>query len=584
MTRRPSHFNIARLAARAALPVNASSTHPAEEYQHVKKLLFPIFALVAMLCTAAQSPAQTAKPVVIVSLAGYDELMSDVDFIGQITGMEQMLSASMVEANINQVTNNQGLKGLDKKKPWGAAVLTDGNSFTPLVFLPVKDVKGLVESFAIFGFSASDEGNGLLKVQGPPQAPPAFAKTQGDYTFFAQNADQLKTLPQNPETLLEGLNKEYDIGVRAYVQNVPEFWRNMVTSQLKMGMQMSLQNPAPGEDQQAFEIRKQLVQQQLQQFDTMLKELDTFTVGAKIDGAAKTAHLDIGVAVKEGGAMAKQLGQMSDLKTEHAGFLLPEAAVNLNFVSIAGPDDIKQAVAMIKSLETRAATEIDKDNSFPNDEVRKTAKEIIGDLVQVAVKTLQSGRIDGGATLFLSPGSATVVAGGTVVDGASIESALKKLVNLAQGEIPEVKFNAGTYKDITLHTMSIPVPDAEAQKVFGEAAEVVVGIGSKTVHVAFGRNAIDTLKKVVDQSAAQAAKSVPPVQLIAALEPIIKFANSIEPNPAAEVVADELSKSSGKDHVSLVGRLEKNGFVYRLKAEEGVLRAIGAAGKAAGGL
>ena len=119
------------------------------------------------------------------------------------------------------------------------------------------------------------------------------------------------------------------------------------------------------------------------------------------------------------------------------------------------------------------------------------------------------------------------------------------------------------------------MPDADAQTALGESADVVFGISPKSVHIAFGQNASDALKKVVDQSAADAAKSVPPFQMIVSLAPILKFANSIEPNPVAGMLAEALANSPGKDHVSLVARAQKNGFVYRFKAEEGVLKAIG---------
>jgi len=551
----------------------------------VKKLLFSVFALVAFLSAAAQVSAQTMKPVVVVSLAGYDELMSDIDFLGQITGLP-MVSASMAEENLKMVTQGQGLKGLDKKKPWGGAVLTDGTEFKFVVFAPVTDVKGLVDAFAgpPFSFSSKDAGNGVVEVQGPPQVPPAFAKSQGGYTYFAQRADQLKDLPANPETLLDGLNKDYDLAARAYLQNVPPVFRQQIIGGLKMGMQLSVNRPNPGEDPQAFELRKQLVEQQLKQFETLFNALESFTLGGKIDGTGKTVHLDIGVTVAEGSKLAGQLAALGNVKTDHAGFLMPDAAFNLNMVSVAGPEEIEQAITMIKSLESRAQSEIDKDTSFPDADTRKTAKEVVGDIVTVAEKTLQAGKIDGGATVLLAPESLTVVAGATIADGATLESALKKLVEMARGEIPDVKLNAGKHKDITLHTMSIPIPDADAQKVFGETTDVVVGISPKSAHVAFGRNASDALKKVVDQSAAEGAKAVPPVQMIFSLGPIVKFANSIEPNPVADMLSEELGNSQGKDHVSLVARPEKNGVVYRLMAEEGVLKAIGVGARMAMGL
>jgi hypothetical protein len=152
---------------------------------------------------------------------------------------------------------------------------------------------------------------------------------------------------------------------------------------------------------------------------------------------------------------------------------------------------------------------------------------------------------------------------------------------MAKSELPEIKLNAAKLGDITLHTMSIPIPDADAQKAFGESAELVVGIGAKSVHVAFGRTASAALKKVVDHSKANTGKTVPPFQLIAALTPILTFANSVEPNPEVAGVVQSLSAAPGKDHVSLVAQIEKNGVLYRLKAEEGVLRAIGAGVRAA---
>jgi hypothetical protein len=502
--------------------------------------------------------------------------MSDVDFLGEITGVP-MLSAKTLEDGLNQFTQGQGLKGLDKKKPWGGVVLSDGGfSFKFLVFVPVSDVKGLVEVFAgpPFGFSAKDVGNGVFEVQGPaPQA--GFAKTQGNYTFFAQNAADLANLPKDPEALLDGLNKEYDFAVRAFVQNVPQIFRDQILGSLKMGMQLGLQ-PNPGEDPQAFALRKQLVEQQLTQLETLFKELDTFTVGAKIDGVAKTANLDIGVTVTAGSEMAKQLAKVGDVQTDHAGFLMPDAAVSMSAVGVVSPQEIEQANAMIKSLSEQAKNEIDKDSSFPDAKTRDTAKAILDDLVGVATKTIASGKIDFGATALLAPQSATIVAGGSVADGAGVESALKKFVEMAKSELPEIKLDAGKLDGITLHTMTIPIPDPDAQKAFGETADLVVGIGAKSVHVAFGRNANEALKKVVGYSAANTGKSVPPFQLIASLTPILTFANSVEPDPQVQGVVQSLSTVPGKDHVSLVAQIEKNGILYRLKAEEGVLRAIGA--------
>ena len=130
----------------------------------------------------------------------------------------------------------------------------------------------------------------MIELRGPmPQS--GFAKSQGNYTFFAQSAADLGQLPpallQNPETWLDGLNKDYDIAVRAYIQNIPDAFRQQMLMALQMGVQMGLQ-PNPNEDPQAFQLRKQLLQSQMKQMETLFKELSTFTIGAKLDGSAKT--------------------------------------------------------------------------------------------------------------------------------------------------------------------------------------------------------------------------------------------------------------------------------------------------------
>ena len=90
----------------------------------MKKLnpLIPLIAVVAMLFATAQANAQAAKPVVVVSFAGYDELMADIDFVGQISGIPG-LSAQTIDQQVKMVTQGQGFKGLDKKRPWARFVL-----------------------------------------------------------------------------------------------------------------------------------------------------------------------------------------------------------------------------------------------------------------------------------------------------------------------------------------------------------------------------------------------------------------------------------------------------------------------------
>jgi hypothetical protein len=148
-----------------------------------------------------------------------------------------------------------------------------------------------------------------------------------------------------------------------------------------------------------------------------------------------------------------------------------------------------------------------------------------------------------------------------------------------------LKFNAAKHKDVDLHTFSVPIPDDEeqAQKVFGDALEVVVGTGAKSAYIAFGEESIDLLKEIIDDSASAAKEEVTPMELIISLAPILEFTASIEDDPIVKMLAETIKKAAGKDHIRLSQRNIERGVAARLEVEEGVLQLIGAAAKARSG-
>ena len=72
-------------------------------------MYLPLFALVASfgLATPAPAVAADAKPVAVVSIAGYDAMMSDLDFLGSLSDAPQL--GQMVEGFLSFFTKAQGL-------------------------------------------------------------------------------------------------------------------------------------------------------------------------------------------------------------------------------------------------------------------------------------------------------------------------------------------------------------------------------------------------------------------------------------------------------------------------------------------
>jgi hypothetical protein len=541
----------------------------------VRKTLLSLLAVALMLSGATRLSAED-KPVAVVSIASYETFQKDLKFVGDLAGAPDLDKS--IDGIVALMTQGKGLKGLDKTRPLGAAIFLEGQSPRGFAFLPITDLKGFLSLFPQLGAQESD---GMMEIQGP-RGQSAYALQKGKWAFVSNDKDVLKSVPADPDKLLGSLSKDYAVALQFNVQNVPNDLREMLTQIFRSGVEVGLQQNA-GEDDIAFEFRKKVAQAQLRQMETLIKDLDQFTVGWAINPSEKTTHLDISLTAVSTSPIAKQFAEMANVKSDFGGFLMPDAAVTMNLCSKLDKADIDQAVAMIEAGRKKAAEGIDNDTSIPNEDGKKAAKEVVGQLLDILENTVKVGKLDGGAALALQPNSLTFAAGGFVKDGASLESAVKKLVALGKDDpnFPAVKFDVETHKGVKMHSVAIPMNDDNAKKLFGDTLEAYLGIGDQSVYFALGKGSLPMLKTIIDKTGASAAANYP-FQLNFALAPILQFINSTNPNPQVAMAAQLLAGTPGKDHIRITAAVITNGVNYRIQAEEGVLKAIGTAAKMMG--
>jgi hypothetical protein len=553
----------------------------------VKKVLLPL--LVAALLASRVAPcvakdekadASATKPVAVLSIASYDRIMADIAMVGNLAGNPDL--DKNLEGMLKLFTQGQGLNGMDPKRPWGITLATDGLSFQPLVFIPVNNLKTLMESLSALIGEPTDAGDGVMELEVFSQR--ILIKESNGWAFIAQSNEALASVPKDPTKILDGLDKAYDIGIRLYVQNIPEVYRTLAIDQLRMGVETGL-GRLPDESDEAYEARRKLAERQIQTITEAINDVDQLTLGVGLDLNAKTAHLDIAVTAVKDSKSATQLAQFQPATSEFAGFLVGDAAASLNVTAKIAKTDTEQIVAGLSALKAQALQHIEGGSKLATDEAsKKLAKEMLNEVFNAIQSTLESGKIDAGATLNLSDKSMALVAGAYVADPAQLEAALKKFAKLAEKEpnFPGIKFDADKHGDVRFHTASIPVPeDQSISKVLGKKLDVAVGIGTKTAYLALGSDSLKLLKQLIDKSKPEASKRVPPFQLNVSLAPIFQFASAMseEDSPGVKAMAEQLAKSNGKDHVTLVMKPEKDAFMIRLEAEEGVLRLLANAGK-----
>lgn len=538
----------------------------------MNRLFAAVLAAAAMVLPLAQGQAQEIKPVAVVSIASLDKILSDVEYLTAVAGSPDVgkLASGMAGIYIN---------GLDRTKPSGAIVTVEGMEPKVTAFLPVKDFKAVLATLRNNGLEGRDAGGGVLQFGAGDQS--VYVKEQPGWAFIAQKPEHLAKLPADPSKLTGGLDKNYNLAVQVNMTNLPRDVKQMAVSFLKSQAEAGLRDQVGNAaDREAAE---KITQNSVKSIVALIEETDQVTIGWGVDRTGKSTYLDVSMTAVAGTTTAKRMAQAGDAKSNFAGFLMSDAAVTLNLTQKLLKEDIDQYTTLLKPLRAQALKEIDNDADVPAAQ-KAEAKDVLGSLIDVVQGTLESGKIDGGASLFLEPKALSFAAGIYVADGATLEKSVKKgaaILAKTEPDFPNVKFDAEKHAGVAFHTLSIPVPggESEARQLLGDQLDVVLGTGAKAFYIAFGKGSSATLKKVIDKSATDAQKTVPPLQLNVSLTPIAKTAAAMNDNPIGAVVVGALEQSGGKDHVRITNKPIQRGVVTRVDIEEGVLQVIGQAAK-----
>ncbi|MGY8767874.1 MAG: hypothetical protein ACKVH8_05485 [Pirellulales bacterium] len=541
-------------------------------------------ALLGLLIT--MSPLSTAvaqdKAVAIVSIAPLSKVFTDIQYVSSAAGQPGM--GGFVVGIAGGATS-----GLDKSRPTGVVLMSNGQDFTPLVFLPLSDLDALLDAVKLAGVveqeiveedaaeeDAEAEPDAVRMLQVPVPglgAIPVFFKVNNGWLFLGRDKEKLTNLPDDPAALLGDLPKNYDFAIQGNLQNVPELYREIILQQVVSGAEGALLQE-PGESDDEFAKRKGMVQLQLKQLERLFNEFVDMTLGFNINPDTKETYLDITYSVVPGSQMSIQLALNKDLTSDFSGFTDEAAALSMNMTVKAGEEDIAMAVEQMNTFREVALGELKKESG----EQQVAAAKIVDLLFDSYIDTVKSGKIDVAASLDLSDQSLTFLSAIKVSDGRQIEDSLKELVKLVEDkpDFPGIQWNAETHKGVAFHTMSIPTPpEEEIQKVFGESLAVVMGIGEQSVYMAFGEDAAGHLKTAIDQSIDGGSVAVDPAKFSIAVLPILQFLSGFEDDP--KIAAAIAVMDGTADKIQISGSMQDDSGRTRISVQGGVIKAIAAA-------
>ncbi|HLA84412.1 MAG TPA: hypothetical protein VJL29_06435 [Thermoguttaceae bacterium] len=554
----------------------------------MKKLVLSMAIVVLVAAVACPLLAQAdkaveLKPVAVVSLPSYENCMADLKWLDAITDRPHLSEG--VEGMLIFATGGVGIDGFDKTRPAGLYAATDGEHVGACLFLPVTDLGKLIEAVKIWDEEkVTTHDDGIYEIRGPRKTV-YVQETHPGWAYVVENKDHFRHVPEDPAKLLDGLSGRYDVGARVYVANLPEECREKLVANLKKKLHKAAERHH-AKRKHRHEWNPEAAEHVHQHIMKAARDLETVTLGMSLEADRKQGVLEISVTAREGTKAAEQFALLAAMKSDFAGFQLPEAAVTGRITVQCPGMPSERLDAMVERMRQHAYDHIAKKDK--SEEQGAAARKVVDTVLDVVKQTAAEGRHDGAISVAAGEKAATLIAARRVADGPKLEKAVKMAVEQLRKEHPDkaemITLDAESYHGVNLHAASLPIPEEcphhdETVQAVGEQLQIVLGIGPKAVYVAAGRDAMKSLKEALDRSEEMRESTAAPMEWVVVLGRVVEFAEEFGPpecRAKADKASDLLDKAEGRDRVRVTAVPQERGLTIRAEFDEGVLRVMNA--------
>ncbi|HBO45155.1 MAG TPA: hypothetical protein DD670_14750 [Planctomycetaceae bacterium] len=533
---------------------------------------------------AAQEP-ESAAPIAVVSLAGYDQWHENVAMIGELSGSPDL--AQGLEAMLKIATANQGLAGLDKTRPWVAALIPVGPLFTAYVCLPVDDLDALLDVVRPLTANIStDRGVYKITLSGGQAV---YVARRGDWAVVALDPATIGRAPADPLALAGELPKKYDVAVRLHVARVPQTLRDLILAQVD-GVVAEQAVRRPGEDEATHAGRRTAGRLASGMTKTALTEMDEVTVGLVLDRSVRRLTAEVLLTPKEGTSVARRWSEYADRAPDESIAPQLRDAATVNFCSWSSVLSQPARNALQATLDTFRAEALRDVERSARPERSELDRRLALSLFDLADNLPTSERFEGHVGL-IPRGDRMAVVAAVGMEPSERRTAQAEQLAAALAECyPGVNVGVETVEDrhgkVRLQRLSRPISEvtqvAEDREMltrwFGDELELTFGIGTRHLYFAGGYDGRNALKRILAASRAAEGTTAPrPLECSWALTEGLRVIASLTDRSAEDAIVRDtavLEQSPGKDHIRLSAEPAERGIRISLELEEGVLRLI----------
>ncbi len=524
------------------------------------------------------APAAEMQPIAVLSFSGYERFMADVAALGE-TAKVPGLPASLA-GFLRRRTGVESLEGLDRGRPLGMVVATDGLAVVPIVFLPVGDGEKLLRSLEKLIAKPERLSDGLWKIG--REKVTGFVRQSGDWIYLAQSEENLRWLP-DPVKMLGDLPKRFDVALQFNWQHVPDVFRTMGVDLLRLTMRNNLAR-RPGETEAGHQLRRRGATWQFRMIEQLMTDSRRLTLGWTVDERTRQGRLDLRLTPEPESGMAHQLVSLRATKTRFGGLAREDSPLSLHVNWALTPTQVDKLGGELADSRKAILERIGELAWIKSPTERQTFQQGASSVLDVLHKTVQTSQVDLG--LAVLPGAVakegatrrdgplTLVAAAHVGEGDSLRQAFEAVARLGEEDERFAGFrrNVAKVENKDVHAVVFPSDERQiAKRLFGDELKLYVMTTGDSLCAAVGPDALDQLRLALRPQPSEMA----PIKLVARLGGVADLLErTLGPNYVTPLAA---AAKGADDRLTLTVRADGDELHAQLVAHEGVLKATATA-------
>jgi hypothetical protein len=432
-------------------------------------------------------------PTLVVRIKPINDLLSDAKYLATIAGHEEQ--ANQVEGLVSQMSGENGLGGIDLKRPLGVygTISPDLVSSGGVVLVPIVNEQTLLDFLEGYTIKAEKGDDGIYTLKSSFPIPvPIFLRFANKYAYLtAQNKATLdKSKLLDPETVLSSV-RPATLSARFRIDQIPNFAKEMALAQMELRMAEEQQKTVPGESKAQGALRGQIMKNVSERMVSVLKEGGEVEAFLDVDRKANQIVFETSLAGKPGSPLTRSFAEIGHSQSLFAGLAGDHPALNV-VLHFALPEELRKGFEQVVREGMQKGLEKEKDEAR-----RESGKK----LLKALEPTINAGELDVGVALR-GPSDTkhyTVIVGVKVKDGQAIDSAIHDVLqSLPESEREKVKLNAETAGDTKIHRIDGQKDfDEQHRQIFGDNP-FFAAIRSDAIFVAGGERGLEALKNALN--------------------------------------------------------------------------------------